>query len=1100
MAITATQEKFLELFREYMVRHDRAYKALSDFMKTLNSDKVRECLSSYLDVFAHYNRRDKYSLRIFYELALLGIKDDVYFALRYDVLASTPGKLYFERNSALDKKQQGELRSQVKQKKRALSWTQKAFIRIFDDSMKRHIYKPVADYIYKLTKATQLQESLLVYIEVSERYPDSDPNSLKVFFGLASLALEKSDAFFAANFERNINVTKSTWQMRYSELISREKEVLQEQIGRKKKGMKLSPVTKPSDGGEKRKSAPQTAVQKEFVKLFEKYMADPKHDQKVISEFIFSIKKNEFQKVRECMVAYLDASAKYPDNDGNSLRIFYGLSGRIIGLGDAYYTFKYVYLTNTAGTVWAKRYAALSVEQNKDLAFEIEKKKREARFIDEFKFAYYQKNQKDPDLKALRAFEPIVNEEQRKMLRGVLGRSNRAFNSHEIKDFLKAFDDLADLFKAQKDPATFIVMLKWSRDEPDMIAWVRDELYWYGIQALFQLAVQERPLVYLKGFSEEERQFLINIGSKPNPYYHDFEARLEYMIWKRQGRSDITAISKAHASLLLIADQYRIHLVPMAEAQRVRTLVETLGTDKPKSIDELRIPINSPMAPNTKLRIGQTVGNIFIIWWDSNKGVVYVEVNGLGRVLFSMGSYFRLGQIYQDDALYGQIWRNTHHLMVLIPAFFEVLGYLPDLVSGGFGGLVKSIVVNYVSAEVSERVFGDSMAGQIATTVATGAAVGRLTKGADVDDLLEREARLLAQEGDDAALNRVLAAKQAQANIVRGTEDFVAKGGGKILGATEDIGQQAARTEPRVSSKRPPSPDQPTPPTQKLLPAGKVSGSAQVMALATGLDPAQIQAISDVLNVRFTEMRGFSTAWNRVASQNAQQIRSIQDLFGTNLTKREIAAAARGTRRRGFGTGQIMNYYPGFNDVRSRFWFYVGTSDDLAAREIRDQLSHAGFTISRDGTAPFVRLQPQQVNYVHPDGSPAVGASVRPPQGGAYEFRLDVDHIDELGQHPAKAFSSRNLRLTPSEENRIFLNQTYMRDPSLPDARLTVGRGTSRAGKMVGDPNYKGRSPHKALLPEQAGDAASQAAAADARAAIDEALRRLEQSTADDVF
>src|SRR5918993_1406147 len=105
MALTATQEEFLKLFREYMVRHDRAYKPLSDFMKTLSGDKVRHCLSSYLDVFAQYNRRDKHSLRIFYELALLGIKDDVYFAVRYDVLASTPGKLYFERNAALDKKQ-----------------------------------------------------------------------------------------------------------------------------------------------------------------------------------------------------------------------------------------------------------------------------------------------------------------------------------------------------------------------------------------------------------------------------------------------------------------------------------------------------------------------------------------------------------------------------------------------------------------------------------------------------------------------------------------------------------------------------------------------------------------------------------------------------------------------------------------------------------------------------------------------------------------------------------------------------------------------------------------------------------------------------------
>ncbi|AOY57258.1 hypothetical protein [Desulfococcus multivorans] len=1083
MVITATQEKFLQLFSEYMVRHERAYRPLADFMNRLKFEQVRECLSSYLDVFKRYDLRDKYSLRIFYELSLLAVKEDVYFALRYEVLTAVKGNLWFERHAALENKQRNQLLSKVKQKKRALSWTQKEFIRIFDDAMKRHIYKPVSDYIFKLMKGTQLQECLLVYIEVSARYPDTDHNSLAVFFGLSSLAIHKSDAFFAARFDKWISTAGTPWETRYSQLTDREQKILKSDIAGKTKGMKVSSGAKPADIGEKRKTVSQTAVQKKFVKLFKQYMTDPKHDQRIISEFIFGIRKNEFQKLRECMIAYLEASAEYADNDTNSLRIFYGISGRVIGLGDAYYTFKYVYLTNAVGTVWAKRYAALSKDQKADLGREIDKKKGEARFIDEFKFAYYQKNQKDPNLKALRAFEPVVNKEQKKLLRDVSGRCDRAFNLHKIQDLLKAFDDLADLFKAQNDPATFLVMLKWCRDASDMTPWVRDEIYWYGIQALFQLAVNTRTLTYLKGFSEEERQFLIHIGAKPNPYFHDFEERLEYMVRMQQGRSIITEISKAHLALLLIADQYRIHLVPMAEAQRVRRLVETLRTDSPRSIDELQIPINSPMAPNTKLRIGQTVGNIFIIWWDGDKGVVYVEVNGIGRILFSMGSYIRLGQIYQNDAIYGEIWRNTRHLMMLIPAFFEVLGYLPDLASGGFGGLVKSVVVNYVAGEVSQRVFGDSTAGQIVTTLATGAAVGHLTKGRGIEDVVDDEARLLSHSGESAAGKSTAAVRQAEADVVRAAEDLGAQRGATLLSSADDVAQQAARTESKVGTKLTGSADQPPPPSQKLLP-GKVSGSAELTALATGLDPAQVQSIADVLNVRFTEMRGFSTAWNHIATQNAQRIRAVQELFGTNLTKREIAAAARDT----------------FDDIRTQFWFYVGISDDLAAREIRDQLSHAGFFIPRDGTAPFVRLQPQQVNLVHPDGSPAAGSSVKPPPGGTYEFRLDVDHIAELGQQPAKAFSSGNLRLTPSQENRIFLNQTYMRDPSLPDARLTVGRGTSRAGKMLGDPEYKGRSPHKGLLPPAGGDAMSRAAAADARAAIDEALRRLEQSPADDVF
>ena len=62
----------------------------------------------------------------------------------------------------------------------------------------------------------------------------------------------------------------------------------------------------------------------------------------------------------------------------------------------------------------------------------------------------------------------------------------------------------------------------------------------------------------------------------------------------------------------------------------------------------------------------------------------------------------------------------------------------------------------------------------------------------------------------------------------------------------------------------------------------------------------------------------------------------------------------------------------------------------------------------------------------------------------------DVDHIIELGQAPTKAFSSRNLRLTYEGENRVMLNQLHSQDPFLPNARMTVGKGTSLAGRFRG--------------------------------------------------
>ncbi len=93
MALTESQEKFLKLFGEYMGRHEKAYKPLSEFISQLDVEKVRQCVSSYFDVFKRYGLKDPYSLRVFHNLLLRGVKEDVYFALRYEALTSTKGNL-----------------------------------------------------------------------------------------------------------------------------------------------------------------------------------------------------------------------------------------------------------------------------------------------------------------------------------------------------------------------------------------------------------------------------------------------------------------------------------------------------------------------------------------------------------------------------------------------------------------------------------------------------------------------------------------------------------------------------------------------------------------------------------------------------------------------------------------------------------------------------------------------------------------------------------------------------------------------------------------------------------------------------------------------
>lgn len=121
------------------------------------------------------------------------------------------------------------------------------------------------------------------------------------------------------------------------------------------------------------------------------------------------------------------------------------------------------------------------------------------------------------------------------------------------------------------------------------------------------------------------------------------------------------------------------------------------------------------------------------------------------------------------------------------------------------------------------------------------------------------------------------------------------------------------------------------------------------------------------------------------------------------------------------------------------------------------------------------------------------------PQG-TRDVRLNIDHIEELGAQAMPAFSPNNYQLVFERENTAMLNQIHSQDPFQPDARLTSGRGTSRAGKLRGDPNYKGRAPKAGLISDRGGGALSDAAAVDANAAIDEALRRMDLGAPQDVF
>src|SRR5437868_5067069 len=108
----------------------------------------------------------------------------------------------------------------------------------------------------------------------------------------------------------------------------------------------------------------------------------------------------------------------------------------------------------------------------------------------------------------------------------------------------------------------------------------------------------------------------------------------------------------------------------------------------------------------------------------------YVECRGLEKVLFVIYETdyaHQLGDLTTAH-FYDAVYEGTEGLLVLIPAFFQILSYLPDLVSGGLAGLVKSIVVQCVINEGTEAVLGDGPEAQ-AVAMSLSIATGHWTQG-----------------------------------------------------------------------------------------------------------------------------------------------------------------------------------------------------------------------------------------------------------------------------------------------------------------------------------------------------------------------------------
>ncbi len=731
--MTGNQQQFLNLLRDDMKPSGRP-EPLFRFLDRLTFGDLTDCASSYFEHDAEYVHQRAKLNAVFLKLAEdLLAKGDVYFALRLEIALRAPP--WQSRYTALSATGRATLNRRVEHEKRKLTAVQRQFIDLFDHYMHKQLsQQKLEGFTSKLKTFQERHDCLFAYVEVSQGYgARNGHDSLLIFLGLSRAAIWLGDAAFTQIYQSKVAEKNTPWHERYAALSPEWRQLIEGDIRDKKtirsdveykgkihKGAEVGhydfgPVT-PAKTQPAAPSQPQASGKAvaEFLKRYRQFVA--RGDRHSMDQYQNFLRVQAFEDLRACVEAYLkDSSDQGTATNPRSLVMFFGVLSRALTKGDAYYAFKVKYLTQTAGTVWNQRYMALDQKMYRDrLKAQIEEEiAKKGRLLDDLKAAYYSRFQADPDLQALQTFEPpLPNPAQIDNLAGALSDCETAVAVRSIENFERAFDSLAKILASEKDSLTLWVLAKRCRERAGLDARFRNLFYLYGVGLLFINALQKRPVVYTSGFNAQERECLLGGGRFNDPYFADFVLALEYVMWKKSGAPTLSELCKGQGLLQIYADRYRLFLTPMMEGATLLGSVERLWEKKNHEMAAIRIPVMSRRDGKKELRIGQTIGNYYILFWDFEREMAYLLVNGLDKVVFEARAQ-RLAEIYDDDALYGEIVRGTAAILPFLDLLWQVVLYMPDLVSGGLTGLAKSIIFNYAFEKSTEALGVDGTQAQL---------------------------------------------------------------------------------------------------------------------------------------------------------------------------------------------------------------------------------------------------------------------------------------------------------------------------------------------------------------------------------------------------
>ena len=716
-----TKQEFVALFRAYMKDGDA--KKLFAFVDGQPLDRLRECLAAYFDADTGHEQRPR-ARAVFVRLVVTAVGKDFGFALFAQAMKSaarTPWPAHYKELSGGEK---SSVDKAIDKQKARLPAIPRAFADKFDSYMTKGKGGVTLDKIsgfLKVLKPADAQACLALYVEMSPWYEKgNDEASLNVFFLASSYALQPGEVAYARAYTASIEAELNVWHTRFSSLRPDQQKYLRDRI---KDAITTDP---PAEAGKRK--APLSEDEQHFIRLYRKYVDT--RDRRSMDTFQRLLAARGADALAGYVQLYLDDSAAHYGEPASheSLQIFFGTLSMAIAKGSAWYAYKVRAFIDSPDTIWHKRYAALDPRQyGNPLRSQLEAAiKSKARFIDDLRIAYYLKTKRDAGLVALRNFEPVaVPKALLEQLSGALADVEVGVGARNPEFSEKAFSAVSAILVAQKDLPTLWVLAKRCRERTALLAQYRHLVYFMAVGLLYMAAAVKYPVSHKNGFNDDEQALFFDGAERGDRYFDDFAAQMTAAIWRRAGRPPkvrgprneteaagpddmYTAMAKTEGLLQVHSDRMGLTLTPLVEAAALRGAVDEAWSKHSQEVGAMRIPIDS----RTSVKVGETIGNVYVLWWDEQHRTVYLQVNGFEQVVFETDQP-RLAKIYMDHSFYGVVAENTQHLLELIPFIFEILGYLPDLVSGGLLGLAKSIIFN-LAFDKSMRALGiDPMKAQL---------------------------------------------------------------------------------------------------------------------------------------------------------------------------------------------------------------------------------------------------------------------------------------------------------------------------------------------------------------------------------------------------